>query len=948
MTQFLNDSFTGASNTFLTAHVGELGAAWQMCTAFAGSQAPRFDPTGLRLMSYGGANQLLVSSGVAGADGAYAELVYDTVTDLGSIGVGVRCSLTAGYFVHIGGGIARVLRLDAAGAFTALTLSTGGTSMAKTQTVGTHTLRATATGTGANVVITATYDGVVMFTATDSSAGRYTALGSAGLFMNGGDETSGHHPTSISGVAPDAAADTIAPVLTSPTGTQTGGTTASGSVSTDEGAGTLYRYASTNATETAATIKAAALTSTVTATGVQNGTFAGLTPSTTYYAHYVQDDAAPTPNTSTVANSTSFTTAAAADTTAPVLSLPLGAQTGSSTASGGATTNEANGTLYRLASINATETAATIKAAALTSTVTATGAQATSFTGLTPSTLYYAHYVHRDAAGNDSNVVNSAAFTTAAAAGITFAVTAPATGRIYQRSAQVAGTASVTVTGTMSATPTTIQARLVLEGTNTAVAGFDWATRVASPSGTAFTFALAAVPQGAVLYEVQLRDSATPATVTTAGKFGVGALVAIIGQSQPKQWFYVGDSTLTPSPSIRVYGNMAAGWNTPPTATANGAISFGNALTAALGVVVGMLDYSWDGSGMIITNSGGQWVPISSNAYVAFKSGATGVTSKLEAAVWIQGETESKLYDPALVQNDYYAGLGTLFAGIRTDFNNATMPIVIALLGTRTDGQVPDLNMDEVRIAQARKGIEANTYRVERSDIALSGDGLHHSATGHTVLAKRCAQPIAYALGAAAYWRGPRISSATKPTTTAINVTLAHGGGSDFTPTSGITGWRVMDGATPVTVTAAVRLSATVIQLTLAGTPGASLTVDYLHGAAPVISGLAKDNTTLTLPLEFAGPVSMAALATTVSFTVVDAAGVPVTGLTGLDYAFFDQPRISNAAAPVKKGATLAISAGVATVDITGVTTLNVGQTGRIQWGTADGTKAGGGQVVVS
>lgn len=107
--------------------------------------------------------------------------------------------------------------------------------------------------------------------------------------------------------------------------------------------------------------------------------------------------------------------AAAADTTAPTLTSPTGTQTGSTTASGTVSTDEGNGTLYYLASVNATETAATVKAAA-SQAVSGTGSQSVSFTGLTASTTYYAHYCHRDAAGNDSTVSNSASFTTAAAA----------------------------------------------------------------------------------------------------------------------------------------------------------------------------------------------------------------------------------------------------------------------------------------------------------------------------------------------------------------------------------------------------------------------------------------------------------------------------------------------------------------------------------------------------
>lgn len=107
---------------------------------------------------------------------------------------------------------------------------------------------------------------------------------------------------------------------------------------------------------------------------------------------------------------------AGGDVTAPVLTSPACAATGSTTASGSVSTDEGNGTLYRYASANAVESGATVKAAALTQVVSGTGSQAVSFTGLAPSTSYYAHYLHRDAAGNDSAVASSVQFTTDAAA----------------------------------------------------------------------------------------------------------------------------------------------------------------------------------------------------------------------------------------------------------------------------------------------------------------------------------------------------------------------------------------------------------------------------------------------------------------------------------------------------------------------------------------------------
>lgn len=117
-----------------------------------------------------------------------------------------------------------------------------------------------------------------------------------------------------------AGADTTAPILSSPTGSSTGSTTADGTVTTDEGNGTLYYYASQNSSELASTIKASGSSQSVSTSGVQNVSFTGLTASTTYYAHYVQDDAAT--NESNVVSSTSFTTDAPAFSITPSTTTP--------------------------------------------------------------------------------------------------------------------------------------------------------------------------------------------------------------------------------------------------------------------------------------------------------------------------------------------------------------------------------------------------------------------------------------------------------------------------------------------------------------------------------------------------------------------------------------------------------------------------------------------------
>lgn len=97
------------------------------------------------------------------------------------------------------------------------------------------------------------------------------------------------------------------------------------------------------------------------------------------------------------------------DTTPPTLTSAT-ATAGNTTATGTVTTNENNGTLYYVATINATETAVTVKAG-LSQAVTATGVQNVSLSGLTNGTTYRIHYVHTDAALNDSTVLSSNTFT---------------------------------------------------------------------------------------------------------------------------------------------------------------------------------------------------------------------------------------------------------------------------------------------------------------------------------------------------------------------------------------------------------------------------------------------------------------------------------------------------------------------------------------------------------
>jgi len=104
------------------------------------------------------------------------------------------------------------------------------------------------------------------------------------------------------------------PTLTSPTGTKTGSTTAAGTVTTTEMGGTLYYRATTNASESAATVKAG---SSVTVDALNESvSLTGLAASTTYRIHYLHTGAN---GDSAVVSSGTFTTDASSDSTPPTM-----------------------------------------------------------------------------------------------------------------------------------------------------------------------------------------------------------------------------------------------------------------------------------------------------------------------------------------------------------------------------------------------------------------------------------------------------------------------------------------------------------------------------------------------------------------------------------------------------------------------------------------------------
>lgn len=444
--------------------------------------------------------------------------------------------------------------------------------------------------------------------------------------------------------------------------------------------------------------------------------------------------------------------------------------------------------------------------------------------------------------------------------------TSPTANQIVQRNATTGGTGAVTVAGTYVGTPTTIERRVVLEGTSTVVSGFDWATAVASPAAGTFSFNVSGVPSALQKYQVQLRFSNNTAITTTSNAFMVGHLGAITGQSNGVNFFTTGGG---PAAAAFTYytGIGVAGWQVPIGA---GAKQLANALSAAMGCPVGLVYAAY--SGTPITG----WHPPSGTQYANSLPHLQQQDMLIGDMVWVQGENEINAMNYAT----YTSHLVQVAPAYRTDLGRPAMPFhVVALASTTT---TPRAFYDEVKKAQFDYALgTALAYLVDRTDCALV-DGIHHSAAGFVELANRVAQSVLVANGLATQSRGPSIQSVAQVAPGVYDVQLTHHMGTDITPASGSTGWGVTDagaGGAAIAVTAADRQSPSVVRITLASTPVGLITVTYNKGGAVPVGTLVRDNGALTLPLEYTYGV---AASTAVSLSVASLTSAPTLGAVAL------------------------------------------------------------------
>ena len=429
---------------------------------------------------------------------------------------------------------------------------------------------------------------------------------------------------------------------------------------------------------------------------------------------------------------------------------------------------------------------------------------------------------------------------------VSIAVTDFGDGRIFQRTGR---SADIFVSGSYTGAPGAIEARVVYDRTHDEVVA--WTVIDATPQNGIYVGIIPDVPQGG-WYNIQVRSSANPVVLTGgAHRWGVGILVACLGQSNMKEWFHTG-SDLRPHALLRKYNSN--NW-TELGRMGNAAIAFGNRITERLNIPVGLLDFAVNGSGLRKeANWGtGYWEDTARHSiYNQFVAGVSKVGGAVEFVVWIQGEADAAR--GTITEEEYRTSLESFISKqVRADIDNGSrqehLPFLVVAMVKRPGGK--DDPHQAVRSAQSRVTETVPDCYLAATTLDLKNQGRQHLAdTAYLAMGYRVAQTVLFILGEETYHRGPSIAGARQINSRTIAVSIEHRGGTDFTPLSDMTGWEVLSNDIALPLTRVFRHDPQTIRIELERPVAQKTVIRYLYGAMPDTVRPVVDNSAMSLPLE--------------------------------------------------------------------------------------------------
>jgi hypothetical protein len=419
-------------------------------------------------------------------------------------------------------------------------------------------------------------------------------------------------------------------------------------------------------------------------------------------------------------------------------------------------------------------------------------------------------------------------------------------GRIFQRKGQ---SAEIVVSGTYRGHVEAIEARIVRSNTSEEILA--WTVIDDAPRNGIFVGELADVPQGG-WYNIQVRSHADHSVaINGKHKWGVGMLIACLGQSNMKEWFYTGKD-LSAHKLLRKFSD--SGWSKFGP-TGNAAIAFGNRIIDRLGIPVGLMDYSVNGSGLRKEADWGTgyWEDTSPNSiYDRFITGVSDAGGAAEFVIWIQGEADAAR--GTVTMKEYAESLEHFITNqVRSDVANGSgrenLPFLVVMMIKRPGGK--NGPHQEIRNAQRHVVENVADCYLAATTLDLKNHGRQHlTPKAYISMGNRVAQTVLYVLGKETYHRGPGVTNVKQVDNRTIEIAIRHNGGSDFIPAIGITGWEVIANGISVPIAKVYRHDPQTLRILLERPLGDKAQIRYLYGAMPDAKNPVLDNSPLSLPME--------------------------------------------------------------------------------------------------
>jgi len=425
------------------------------------------------------------------------------------------------------------------------------------------------------------------------------------------------------------------------------------------------------------------------------------------------------------------------------------------------------------------------------------------------------------------------------------------------------------VTGSYLGEPASIEARVVTADAGDPVTG--WTVVDGDPAGGAFGGTVAGVPAGG-WYRLEVRWGDDPAVRKVGrNRFGVGVVVAALGQSNMVRMFTEDPADGSVEPPYATPDELTVrlghgepegfGYARPPEAeipvgwgdvTGSGGIRLANQLRQALGAPVLILDFAVDDVGLL-----DHWTDPDFAGWRRFAA-AVETVGRIGVVLWHQGAYDAHRGVPSEL---YKTGLDRLHRRIAEVAGVApgALPMVVAVQNRGAyDNAGPrlDAGYRAVRRAQLEWIAErphafagGTTVDLELSSRPEAGDG-HFWAAGYRLLADRLTHGALRALGVPGYpgVAGGRIAEATLDGKV-VEVRIAHDQGTRLRlpdPGDPVEGFEVLGGGpgepeVPLPIErAALADGGDAVLLTLGVVPRGAVRVRYLHGHNP-FGGKATD-----------------------------------------------------------------------------------------------------------